>query len=264
MLLWLLLLLPLAIWLVWRSPWGRRAAARARRNGRQAVTDWADFTDTSPVADGAEQARRQRRQAERDGFVDSSLAHREVSRQEITPGVFGDSVVASGHDSAHDSTLSGARSSSPALDSWFDELDEGLAPEGRHSQPMPLTPPQRIQRVLQSQGDAPVDQAWETLRAYIPDASHREATLQTCERIAAAFEADARFEAARDVYEHMADIDPDWPEVRNRLMRVRAENIPQGGVDIGVFGYAALIVNDPRAMFKGTIAAPAVVEPAAA
>ncbi|MDI1348341.1 serine/threonine-protein kinase [Aquabacterium sp.] len=221
MLPWLLLLLPLAIWLVWRSPWGRRTASRARRHGQQVATDWADFTDTSPVAEGAEQARRDRRQAERDEFVDSSWAHREASRQEIAPGVFGDSVVDSVHDSAHDSTLSGARSSSPALDSWFDELDEARAQGGASSQPMPLTPPQRIQRVLQAQGDAPVDQAWETLRAYIPDASHREATLQTCERIAAAFEADARFEAARDVYEHMADIDPDWPEVRNRLMRVR-------------------------------------------
>ncbi|MBT9611599.1 MAG: serine/threonine protein kinase [Aquabacterium sp.] len=221
----LLLVLPLVIWLIWRSPWGRRAASRVRRHSRQPATDWADFTDTAPVAEDAQQARRERRQAERDGFVDSSLAHREASRQEIAPGVFGDSVASSARDSAHDSTddsvLSGARSSSPALDSWFDDLDDGHAQEGRHSQPMPLTPPQRIQRVLQAQGDAPVDQAWETLRAYIPDASHREATLQTCERIAAAFEGDARFEAARDVYEHMADIDPAWPEVRNRLMRVR-------------------------------------------
>ena len=52
MLPWLLLLLPLAIWLVWRSPWGRRTASRARRHGQQVATDWADFTDTSPVAEG--------------------------------------------------------------------------------------------------------------------------------------------------------------------------------------------------------------------
>ena len=218
MLLWLpLLLLPLAIWLTWRSPWGRRSALRSKRPGLPTVTDWADFTDTSPVAEAAERARRERRQAERDDFVDSSLAHRDVSRHELASDIFGHSVA----DSAQDSILSGARSSSPALDSWFDELDEAHARAGSPSQPVPLTSPQRIQRVLQAQGDAPVDQAWETLRACIPDASHREATLQTCERIAAAFEADARFEAARDVYEHMADIDPDWPGVRNRLMRVR-------------------------------------------
>ncbi|QXG07727.1 putative major capsid protein [Curtobacterium phage Penoan] len=40
-------------------------------------------------------------------------------------------------------------------------------------------------------------------------------------------------------------------------IRVRAENIANGGVDLGVFGYCALIVNDPRAMFTGTVAAPA-------
>lgn len=41
----------------------------------------------------------------------------------------------------------------------------------------------------------------------------------------------------------------------NPPIRVRAENIGQGGVDLGVFGYAAAIVNDPRAVFTGTVAA---------
>lgn len=40
-----------------------------------------------------------------------------------------------------------------------------------------------------------------------------------------------------------------WYEV-NPPIRVRAENIPNGGVDIGVFGYGALIVNDAAALFK--------------
>lgn len=226
MLLWLcLLLLPILVGLIWLSPWGR-GVRRQRRRASSAATDWADFTDTSPVAESAAQAWRDRRQAERDDFVDSSLAYREARRDthpNSLPGVFSDSAL----DSTRDSILSGARSSAPALDSWFDDLDENAA---RGLKPAPAAEAeaasrdvrdQRIQRVLQTQGDGPADQAWDTLRAYIPDAAHREATLQTCERIAAAFEADARFEAARDVYEHMADIDPDWPEVRNRLMRVR-------------------------------------------
>lgn len=233
MLLWLcLLLLPLLMWLVWRSPWRLHGTAKARRRASPAVTDWADFTDTSPVAEAAEQARRERRQAERDGFVDSSLAYRGAKpspgaalRQHTAPGVFSDSLP----DSALDSTVSGGRSTSPALDSWFNDIDEGAA-SGRLPSPSDgpasrsashQTPHERAQRVLQAAGDGPADQAWDTLRAYIPDAVHREATLQTCERIAAAFEADARFESARDVYEHMADIDPDWPDVRHRLMRVR-------------------------------------------
>lgn len=40
-------------------------------------------------------------------------------------------------------------------------------------------------------------------------------------------------------------------------IRVRAENIPNGGVDLGVFGYGALIVNDERALFRTTVTAPA-------
>lgn len=38
----------------------------------------------------------------------------------------------------------------------------------------------------------------------------------------------------------------------NPPVRVRAENIPNGGVDVGVFGYIAVIVNDPAAVYKAT------------
>ena len=216
---WFLLGLPLALWVllrVWRSPWGRRAVRRSARFGAPPVTDWADFTDTSPVAAAAEQAERARKQAQRERFLDASQGQRAappldqkppLARHMPVPSVvFDDSALTSG----------------PAIDSWFNDLDD---PDGRGlasaSQPMPLTPPQRIQRALLNAGDEPADQAWETLRAYLPDAAHRADTLRTCERIAAAFEAEARFEAARDVYEHMADLDPHWPEVRSRLMRVR-------------------------------------------
>lgn len=39
------------------------------------------------------------------------------------------------------------------------------------------------------------------------------------------------------------------------LVQVRAENIPQGGIDLGVFGYMSHTINDSRAIFKGSIAA---------
>ncbi|MFT3858551.1 MAG: serine/threonine-protein kinase [Aquabacterium sp.] len=41
------------------------------------------------------------------------------------------------------------------------------------------------------------------------------------EAIAQAFERDQRYDCARDVYEQMADIDPDWRGVKLRLMRAR-------------------------------------------
>lgn len=43
------------------------------------------------------------------------------------------------------------------------------------------------------------------------------------------------------------------------LIRVTAENIPNGGIDLGVFGYTSHTINDARAIFTGSIAA----EPAA-
>lgn len=38
------------------------------------------------------------------------------------------------------------------------------------------------------------------------------------------------------------------------LVQVRAENIPNGGIDLGVFGYMSHTINDSRAIFKGSIA----------
>jgi hypothetical protein len=40
-------------------------------------------------------------------------------------------------------------------------------------------------------------------------------------------------------------------------VRITAQNIPNGGVDIGLFSYAAMIINDPRALVAVTVTAPA-------
>lgn len=37
------------------------------------------------------------------------------------------------------------------------------------------------------------------------------------------------------------------------LINVQAQNIPDGGIDLGVFGYTAEIINDARAIFKGSV-----------
>jgi hypothetical protein len=38
-------------------------------------------------------------------------------------------------------------------------------------------------------------------------------------------------------------------------LRVQAVNIPNGGIDIAVFGYQAVLVNDPRAIVDVTVTA---------
>ncbi len=180
----------------------RDTRSRTTFQASTSVSPWADFTDTAPV-DG--QAYRKSRHAEDDA--------EDVPPERDPRGAF-------------------LNSQQPAMDSWFHDLNTDFAPTEPLAPPTqtlaqpfadttPMVPPERIQRALQPQADGPTAQAWATLRGYLPDAAHREATLQTCDRIAAAFEADGDVASARDVYEHMADIDPDWPNVRNRLMRVR-------------------------------------------
>ena len=45
--------------------------------------------------------------------------------------------------------------------------------------------------------------------------------LQTMDRLGADFEALGRFDLARDVYEHLADVDPAWPDIKLRLTQAR-------------------------------------------
>jgi HK97 family phage prohead protease len=47
-------------------------------------------------------------------------------------------------------------------------------------------------------------------------------------------------------------------EWKNPPLRVEAVNIPNGGIDLAVFGYWALLINDPASIVSGTVTAPIV------
>lgn len=79
----------------------------------------------------------------------------------------------------------------------------------------------RIDKALRDLADGPADKAWERMKGFIPEPEQLPACLDTLERIASVFERDQRFDVARDVFEHMADLDPDWRDVKLRLMRAR-------------------------------------------
>jgi serine/threonine-protein kinase len=65
------------------------------------------------------------------------------------------------------------------------------------------------------------DSAWGHLRE-VPLSDPEAATLMSpLERLAAAFEGAKRFELARAVYERMADIDPNYRDLKPRLVRAR-------------------------------------------
>lgn len=245
---WILLLAACVMgagWWFTRRRGGGRGGDRSAGGARS--TQWADFSDTSPLADSAAELQRRKRQALQD-FVDSLDDNRPPSRfADTSPVAFHPRFQRSGPvplSSAPAAPASRPNPSSPAqasppsdpgrpsgrppLDSWFDDM---TAPASITAplNTRPLEEPgeeidpnaERIQRALLTLGDGPVDQAWDALQGHQPSEGLKVATLETCELIAAAFEAEQRFDAARDVYEHMADIDADWRDVRQRLSRAR-------------------------------------------
>jgi serine/threonine-protein kinase len=115
------------------------------------------------------------------------------------------------------------RSSSPSL--FAEDFVQSTMPSALSLTEAPKPPLQiereRIQRAMQALGDGPIDRAWQTLQGFFPDKGNREVALQTLNQIAQAYEKEDRHECARDVYEHMADIDPAWPDIKNRLTRAR-------------------------------------------
>ena len=259
---WILLLAACVMgagWWFTRRRSGGRGGDRSAGGARS--TQWADFSDTSPLADSAAELQRRKRQALQD-FVDSRDDNRPPSRfadtspvafhprfqrsgpvplsptlaQAVAPSVAGDQRDGQVQRQPLPLPLPqglplsdpGRPSGRPPLDSWFDDMTAPASitsPLNTRPGEVPLEEAdpnaERIHRALLTLGDGPVDQAWEALRGHLPPEGLKVATLETCDLIAAAFEAEQRFDAARDVYEHMADLDPDWRDVRQRLSRAR-------------------------------------------
>ncbi len=194
------LLLALGVWLVWWLLRQRRRAALARPGF---VPTRSNHADTVP---GAEPGGT--------WFTDS-----DHDRDEGPETVL--SYMDVPHSGRHDSAFGVSVPSLFTEDFAPTTLPQALADLGEAVQPGGVPGLQRIHRALSALGDGPVDRAWETLRGFFPEAAHREAGLETLERIALAFEREARYDCARDVYEHMADISPQWRQVKVRLMRAR-------------------------------------------
>lgn len=81
---------------------------------------------------------------------------------------------------------------------------------------------ERIHRALNADQDE-LDRTWSTLKHLAPAHGQRAMALQTMDRLGKDYEAVGRFDAARDVYEHMADIDPAWPDIKTRLTYAREQ-----------------------------------------
>jgi tRNA A-37 threonylcarbamoyl transferase component Bud32 len=132
----------------------------------------------------------------------------------------------------------GTRSSKPPQDEWPDTVmvasgegasaAEGAAtPDTAPTGPRPL--PARVEQVavspllegLSDLAQGHFDSAWGHLREVPLSDPEIHTLLNPMERLAAAFEGAKRFELARAVYERMADIDPNYRDLKPRLVRAR-------------------------------------------
>jgi len=142
------------------------------------------------------------------------------------------SILPSGFDSSLPSQVGDDFAPSTRPQTWH-RKDEPAQPMQWADSPQPkvvATPPEdpardaalkKVTHVLNTLKDGPAEKAWEVLRGFRPEAGHLPACLETLERIALTFEREQRYDLARDVYEHMADIDPEWRQVKVKLMRAR-------------------------------------------
>ncbi|MEK8086841.1 serine/threonine-protein kinase [Aquabacterium sp. A3] len=164
-------------------------------------------------------------------------------RRPVQTGARASTGFAASYNSEQD-TIPMTRGADGAWHGWEDdEDDQGPAtvlsymdvPDNQRPSSAPATPPaedppplsgddpgwQRIRSALGTLSDGPLDQAWAALQGFLPEPAQREVAMDTMERIALAYEREQRYDRARDVYEHMADIDPQWRQVKLRLMRAR-------------------------------------------
>lgn len=139
------------------------------------------------------------------------------------------SMLPSGFDSSLPSVISEEFAPSTRPQTWS-KRDEPPRPV-RWADTMPPPPGEvdpvraasikKVNHVLNALRDTPAEKAWEVLRGYKPEPAHLDACLETLERIASSFEREERYTLARDVYAHMADLQPDWRQVKVKLMRAR-------------------------------------------
>jgi hypothetical protein len=181
------------------------------------------FADTDPSSTEGRPAKRATEAAPQAGSSGSRGldAHHDSSDEGSDPGP--ETVLSYLDVPRNTAAHSHFANSAPSV--WADDFVASTVPQSLvNLSKAPLadaSSKERIQRALKALGDGPIDQAWQTLQGFFPDPGTREAALETLEQIAQAYERETRYDCARDVYEHMADIDPLWRQVKVRLMRAR-------------------------------------------
>lgn len=192
------LLVLAGLWWLWQARARRRRSLQ--RHSRPLGVDSLAYQDTTPLADGASTV-------PRDDFADTDSGPETVISYMDVPA---NTQPHSGFLASNLSTL------------FPDDLEADTGPATQP--PAPTHDGNDIIRIRQALRDLDAggpERAWEVLRGFVPEVGQRDIALETMDRVAQAFEKASRYDLARDVYEHMVDIDPERHHIKLRLMRAR-------------------------------------------
>ncbi len=87
-------------------------------------------------------------------------------------------------------------------------------------------PVDRLRQVVTGETDA-MEQAWAALKQVRPSPGQTPIALQTMARLAVDLGEASRWDLVREIYEHMADLDPAWPDIKALLTQARENALSQ-------------------------------------
>ncbi|MBP7133137.1 MAG: protein kinase [Aquabacterium sp.] len=192
------LLLAVGLWLM-RQMRARQSQPTLRHTRTTATDSELPYQDTTPLGDSV-----------------ASPAH-----PDAPPSDYGPATIVSYMD-VPTNTRPQSDFSASNLSSLF---PEDVEPDtGPSTLPQPTRDGNDLIRIRQALRDLHIgapDRAWDALRGFVPELMHRDIALEAMDRVAQAFEKASRYDQARDVYEHMVDIEPERHHLKPRLMRAR-------------------------------------------
>ena len=205
----LILLLLAAVLVVWLVRQSRRAPPTRSTFGPSTQHGERHKKTSSPTRNRRKSALTEAEREDADAGPETVLSYLHSAEDSIPPSAF---------DSTLPSQLGTDFSQTTRPQTWQRSAADKLT---RPPEATPAEGMERVAHALNALKEGPADHAWSTLKDFLPEPGQREFCLETMEGIAQAFERDQRYDSARDVYEHMADIDPEWRQVKLRLMRAR-------------------------------------------
>lgn len=103
----------------------------------------------------------------------------------------------------------------------------------------------RLRQVVTGEGEA-MEQAWAALKQVRPSQGQAPIAMQTMARLASDLGEVNRWDLVREIYEHMVDLDPTWPDIKALLTQAREHALNQLTPGVKPIQAAPAVQNGPR------------------